>query len=118
MYVCNIRVEFQMEIEQRYVVSYFHRKEMKLPAIVAELAAVFHEDAFDENRVKYWLHEIQSHRSDLSDRPSSGRPPLGDIIEEQNDWRVLDSFSTSCKHKRDAVFEIELQEMRHRSILT
>jgi hypothetical protein len=66
MYVCNIRLEFQMEIEQRYVVSYLHRKEMKLPAIVAELAAVSHENAFDENRVKCWLHEIKLHRSDLS----------------------------------------------------
>jgi hypothetical protein len=35
-----------MEIEQRYMVSYLHRKEMRLPAIVAELAAVYHEDAF------------------------------------------------------------------------
>jgi hypothetical protein len=34
-------------------VSYLHRKGMKLPAVVAELAAVSHEDAFDENRVKY-----------------------------------------------------------------
>jgi hypothetical protein len=52
---------------------------MKLPAIVAELAAVCHEDAFDENRVKYWLHQIKLHRSDLSDRPSSGRPTFEDI---------------------------------------
>jgi hypothetical protein len=42
-----------MEIEQRHVVSDLHRTVMKLPAIVAELAAVYHEDAFDENRVKY-----------------------------------------------------------------
>jgi hypothetical protein len=34
-----------MEMEQRYVVSCLHRKGMKLPAIVAELAAVYHEDA-------------------------------------------------------------------------
>jgi hypothetical protein len=47
-----------MEIEERYVVSYFHHKEMKLPAIVAELVTVYCEDAFDENRMKYWLHEI------------------------------------------------------------
>jgi hypothetical protein len=53
MYVYNICLELQMEIEQRDVVSYLHRKGMKLPAIVAELAAVYHEDAFDENRVKY-----------------------------------------------------------------
>jgi transposase len=74
MYVSNIRFELQMQIEQRYVVSYFHRKGMKLPAIAAELAAVYHEDVFDENRVKRWLHEIRIHRSDLSDRPSSDRP--------------------------------------------
>jgi hypothetical protein len=53
MYVYNIRLELQMEIEQRAVVKYLNCKGMKLPAIVAELAAVYHEDAFDENRVKY-----------------------------------------------------------------
>jgi hypothetical protein len=78
-YVYDIRLESQREIEQRYVVSYPHRKGMKLPAIVAELAAVYHEDAFEESRVKYWPHEITLHRSDLSDQPSSGRPPLEDI---------------------------------------
>jgi hypothetical protein len=82
MYVYKIRLELQMETEQRYVVSYLHRKRMKLPAIVVELAAVCHEDASDKNRVKYWLHEIKLHRSDLSDRPSSGRPPLEDIDAE------------------------------------
>jgi hypothetical protein len=51
--VYKIRSELQMEIEQRYVMSYLRRKGMKLPAIVDELAAVCHEDAFDENRVKY-----------------------------------------------------------------
>jgi hypothetical protein len=60
-----------MEVEQRDVVNYLHRKGMKLPAIVAELAAVYHEDAFNENRVKYRLHEIKLHRSDLSDRPTA-----------------------------------------------
>jgi hypothetical protein len=60
---------------------------MKLPAIVAELAAVYHEDAFDQNRVTYWLHEIKSHRSDLSDRPSSGPLPLEDV-----DARILQVF--------------------------
>jgi hypothetical protein len=76
MYADSIHLELQMEIGQRYVVSYLHRKGMKLPAIIAELAAVYYEDAFDENIVKYWLHEITLHRSHLSDRPSSGRPLL------------------------------------------
>jgi hypothetical protein len=84
MYVYNIRLEFQMEIEPRDVVSYLHRKGLKLPAIATELAAVYLEDTFDNNRVKYWLHEIKLHRSDRSDRPSSGQPPLEDI-----DARVL-----------------------------
>jgi hypothetical protein len=57
MYVYNIRLELQMEIEQRYVMSDFHRKGMKLPVIIVELASVYHKDVFDENRVKYWLHE-------------------------------------------------------------
>jgi hypothetical protein len=37
-----------MEFEQRYVVSYLHRKKMKLPPIVVELVVVYHADAFDE----------------------------------------------------------------------
>jgi hypothetical protein len=35
MYVYNIRLEVQMEIEQKDVVSCLHHKGMKLPAIVA-----------------------------------------------------------------------------------
>jgi hypothetical protein len=84
MYFDNIRLELQIEIEQSYVVSYLHRKFMNLPVIVAELVAVNHGDAFDENRVKYWLPEIKLHYSDLSDRPSSGRQPFEDI-----DARIL-----------------------------
>jgi hypothetical protein len=42
-----------MEIGQKHEMSYLHRKGMELPAIVAEPAAVYQEDAFDENRVKY-----------------------------------------------------------------
>jgi hypothetical protein len=76
MYVYNIRLELQIEIEQRYVGSCLHRQGMKLPAIAVELAPIYHQDAYDENRVKYWPHEIKLHRSDLSDRPSSGRPLL------------------------------------------
>jgi hypothetical protein len=79
MYVCNIHLELPVEIEQRYMVSCLHRKGVKLPAIVAEPVAVYYEDSFDENRVKYWLHEIKLHHSDLNDRPSSGQPPLEDI---------------------------------------
>jgi transposase len=79
MYVCNIRLELQMEIEQRYVVGCLHCNGMKLPAIVTELVAVYHKDAIAENRVKYWLHEVKLHRSDLSERPNSGRPALEDI---------------------------------------
>jgi hypothetical protein len=65
-----------MEIEQRYVVRYLHRKGLKLPAVIVELAALYHEDAFDENKMKYWLQKIKLHHSDLSDRPSSARPLL------------------------------------------
>jgi hypothetical protein len=87
MYGDDIRLELHMEIEQRYVVSYLHRKGMKMPAIVAELVAVYHEDAFDGNIVKYWPHEIKLHCSDPSDRPSSGQPPLEDI-----DAQILEIF--------------------------
>jgi hypothetical protein len=73
-----------MEIEQTYVVSSLHRKGMKLHEIVAELAARDHENAFDESRMTYRLHEIKLRRSDLSDRPSSGRRPVEDI-----DARIL-----------------------------
>jgi hypothetical protein len=44
---------------------YLHRKGMKLLEIVAELAPVSHEEVFDENRIKYWLHELKLHHFDL-----------------------------------------------------
>jgi hypothetical protein len=53
------RITMEMEIDERYAVSYLHRKGMKLPATVAELVSVYHEDAFDKNRVKYSLHAIK-----------------------------------------------------------
>jgi hypothetical protein len=82
-----------MEIEQRDVVSDFHRRGMKLPTIVAELAAVYREDAFKENTVKYWLHEIKLHCSDLSDRPSSGRPPMKiSMLEFCQTWKLSHGF--------------------------
>jgi hypothetical protein len=84
MYAYNIRLQLQMKVESMDVVSYLYRKGMKLHAIVAELAAVYHEDACDEHRVKYWLHEIKLHCSDLSDRTGSGRPSLGNM-----DARIL-----------------------------
>jgi hypothetical protein len=89
MYVYNIRFGLQMEIEQRCVVSYLHHKEMKLPTIVAELAAVCHKDVFDENRTKYWLYEIKLHRADLSDTPNSGLPLLKiSMLEFCKSWKL------------------------------
>jgi hypothetical protein len=98
-----------MEIEQRYVVSSLHRKTMKLPVIVAEPAAVYHEDGFDENGMKYWLHEIKLHRPDLSDRPSSGRLPLEDIdarilqVLEAEPWSSVRTIVESLKIPASAV---------------
>jgi hypothetical protein len=103
MYVSNVRLELQIKIEQMYVMSYLRRKGMKLPVIVAELAAISQEDAFDENRMKYWLHEIKLYRSDLSDRPSSGQPPLEDIdtrilqILEVESWSLIRTIAEFLK---------------------
>jgi hypothetical protein len=72
----NVCLEFQMEVEQRPVVSYLHRKDMKLPEIFAELPSVCREEAFDENAVQYWFHGLKLHRSGLGHRPSSSRPSL------------------------------------------
>jgi hypothetical protein len=48
MYVYNIRFELEIEIEQTYVVGYPCRTGMKLPAIIAELAAVYQGDTFNK----------------------------------------------------------------------
>jgi transposase len=107
MYFYNIRLELQ--IEQRYVVSYLHCKGMKLPAIVAELAAVQHEDAFGQNRVKYWRHEMKLHGSDLSDRPRSGRASLEDIdarilqVLETEPWSLVQIIAEFLKIPASAV---------------
>jgi hypothetical protein len=72
----KVRLEFQIEIKQRHVVSCLHHKGMKLSEIAEELASVYHEQAFDESRVKYWSHQFKLHRSGLSDRPRSDRPSI------------------------------------------
>jgi hypothetical protein len=98
-----------MEIGQRDVVNRLHRKRMRLPAIGAELAAVYHEDAFDKNRVKYWPHEIKLHRSDLSDRPNSGRSSLEDIdarilrVLEAQPWSSVRTIAEFLKVPASAV---------------
>jgi transposase len=103
MSVYNIRFEFHMKIEQRSVVSCLHRKGITLPTIVVELMTVSHEDAIDENRVKYWLHEIELHRSDLSDQSNSGRPPLEDIdarilqVLEAEPWSLVRTIAEFLK---------------------
>jgi hypothetical protein len=71
------------------MVNYLHRKGIKRPAMVAELAAVYHEDAFDESRAKHLSHEIKFYRSDLSDRSSSSGPSLEDI-----DTQILQVLET------------------------
>jgi hypothetical protein len=102
-HVYNILLELQMDLERRYVVSHLDREGIKLPAVVAELAAAYHEDAFDEDRVKYYLHEIKVHRSDSSDRPSSGRPPFEDIdarilqVLEAEPWSLVRTISEFLK---------------------
>jgi hypothetical protein len=109
IYIYNICLELQLEIKQRYVVSYLHCKEMKLPVIVAELAAVYHEEEFGENRVKCRLYEIKLHRSDLGDRPSSGRPPLDDIdarilqVLEAEPWSSIRTIAEFFKIPASAV---------------
>jgi hypothetical protein len=82
IYVSNVRFQFQMEIGEKYVVTYLHGQGVKLPEIVAALARVFHEEPSDENMAKYWLHELKLHRSDLRDRPNSDRPSLKTPVSE------------------------------------
>jgi hypothetical protein len=83
---------------------------MKLPAILAELAAVYHEAAFGENKVKYWLHEIKFHRSDLSDRPNSGRAPVEDIdarirpVLEAEPWSSVRTIAEFLKIPASTVY--------------
>jgi hypothetical protein len=103
MDVYNIRLELEMEIDQGYVMSYVHRKGMKLPAIFAAPATVYHDDAFDKNRVTYWLHEIILPHSDLSDRPSSDRPLLKILLLE---------FGKPCKLSHGLRFERSLTSSR------
>jgi hypothetical protein len=92
-----------MEIEQRYMVSYLHRKGMKLPAIVAGSAAVYPEDAFNENKVKCWLHETKLYCSDLRRRPNPSRAPLEDInarilqVLEAEPWSSVGTIAEFLK---------------------
>jgi hypothetical protein len=78
MHVYDIRLELLMEIEQRDMVSCLYCKGMELPAMVAELAAVDHKYAFDENRVKYWRHH---HFRRLRRALRSGFMSVSDVLD-------------------------------------
>jgi hypothetical protein len=82
IYIEDVCLEFQMEIERRSGVGYLHGKSMKLPEIVVEPESVYHHEALDENRVKYCLHDLNLRRSDLRDWLCSGRYPLKMMMPE------------------------------------
>jgi len=68
-----------VELEQRFVIKYLRRKGMKLYAIHQELCSTYGEAVYSIETVKYWLHQIKLEREDLTDQPTSGRPPLDDL---------------------------------------
>jgi hypothetical protein len=74
---------------------------MKLTEIVTELASILHEEAFDENKVNHWLHELKLHRSDLSDRPHSSG-----LLLEEIDARILQIAETEPRDLVRTIAEV------------
>lgn len=58
-----------MDIEQRYVVAYLHRKNSTIEEIHEQLMETYGGESLSKYQVKYWVHEVILQRENLHDRP-------------------------------------------------
>jgi hypothetical protein len=71
-----------MDLEERHVIKFLHLKGLKLEAIAADLADAYGQDAYTKLSIKYWVHQIELGRTDLTTEHIGGRPTLDDIDAE------------------------------------
>lgn len=63
-----------MDVEQRYVISFFHRQGMSAQDIQTKLAYVYGEEAYQISSVTYWTRQIILGRTNLHEEPHRQKP--------------------------------------------
>jgi hypothetical protein len=71
-----------MKVEQRCIIKFLHLKGLKLGDIVVELSTLYGEDASTRSSIKYWLHQVNLGRTDLTTQRVGGRSSLDDTDAE------------------------------------
>ena len=84
-------------MEQRYVIMYLLRKNMRILDIVKELKDVYGDEALSKTQVYFWVKEIKMGRKDLNNLPKEGRPIDEQLIVSIQDHLKKEPFSSSRK---------------------
>ena len=106
-----------MNIEQRFVIRFLHRKNFNNEEIIAELKIVYGDDVYSQSSIYFWIGEIRRGRTDLLNYQNPGRTTYDQIDplilkELENDplvsarmiaKRILVAVSTVINHLRNSL---------------
>jgi transposase len=68
-----------LQLEQRIIIKFLRKEGLATDQIVSKLQEHYHEHAYEDRTVRFWMTELERGREDLRDAPRTGRPPLEDI---------------------------------------
>jgi hypothetical protein len=72
----TLRISRRREVERRVIIKFLRFKGMKLVDIHHELTEIFGEEAYALTRVKYWIHQLKTGRTIMTDDVRPGRPSI------------------------------------------
>jgi hypothetical protein len=64
-----------MEVEQRYVITFFTDEDMPGVQIMPRLRDHYEKDALSRTQIYFWINEVKRGRADLNNIASPGREP-------------------------------------------
>ena len=70
----TFKISKKMDVEQRYVISYYLKKSVKPKKIIEKLQKVYGPKAYQRSDIYRWIGIIKGGRENLSNVPSPGRP--------------------------------------------
>jgi IS30 family transposase len=68
-----------MSIEQRYVIKYWRDEQLSGKQIIEKLKEHYGADVPTSQDVYYWLHELKCGRTDLHNKPPSGKKRIEEL---------------------------------------
>jgi transposase len=104
------------EIEQRFVVKYFHLKGWGNKRITAELESTFQGSALSRATVKRWIRKFKSGDLSCHDEPRAGRPLtiLGPVLKTFLDKHPFASARAMSRHFN--ISSPTVKEILHREL--